>query len=145
MSRAFRFLVAGFVLALVAGFLLGLHSKNVDPPASIDEPCPGTPNCVTSLDTGLIAPISFTGDSRAAWVLFLSVLESEASELVSMGDSEAHAVFDSGLFGFRDDVHVRLDPAASVIHVRSSSRVGHSDMGVNRARIEALREAFGER
>ena len=46
------------------------------------------------------------------------------------------------LFRFADDVELLLDEAAGVIHVRSSSRVGYSDMGVNRKRVEEIREAY---
>ena len=43
---------------------------------------------------------------------------------------------------FTDDVEFSLDEAAGVIHVRSASRIGHGDRGVNRARVEAIRSAF---
>jgi uncharacterized protein (DUF1499 family) len=53
-----------------------------------------------------------------------------------------HAEFRSRLWGFVDDVEFRVDAAARVIHVRSASRQGYSDLGVNRKRVEALRKAF---
>jgi uncharacterized protein (DUF1499 family) len=46
--------------------------------------------------------------------------------------------------GYVDDVEFSLDPAASVIHVRSASRLGESDLGANRKRIEAIRVAFAQ-
>jgi uncharacterized protein (DUF1499 family) len=54
------------------------------------------------------------------------------------------ATFRSRLFGYEDDVEFRLDIAAGVVHVRSASRVGHSDFGANRKRVEALRREYVE-
>jgi uncharacterized protein (DUF1499 family) len=53
-----------------------------------------------------------------------------------------YAEFRSKTLGFVDDFEARLDPAASVIHVRSASRLGRRDMGVNRARVEMIRSKF---
>jgi uncharacterized protein (DUF1499 family) len=55
-----------------------------------------------------------------------------------------HAECQSRLFRFTDDLELRLDAARGVIHVRSASRVGHSDLGANRKRVEALRRAVEE-
>jgi uncharacterized protein (DUF1499 family) len=52
--------------------------------------------------------------------------------------------FRSRIFRFVDDVEFLADPAAGVIHVRSASRTGHSDLGVNRRRIEILRSLWSE-
>lgn len=53
-----------------------------------------------------------------------------------------HAEFRSLIFRFVDDVEFLLDADAGVIHVRSASRLGYSDLGVNRRRVEAIRQAF---
>jgi uncharacterized protein (DUF1499 family) len=58
-----------------------------------------------------------------------------------MGDL-VRAEFRSRL-GFVDDVEFRIDEAAGRIHVRSASRKGYWDLGVNRRRVETIREAFG--
>lgn len=50
-----------------------------------------------------------------------------------------HAEYASRVFGFVDDVELELDPAATLVHVRSASRIGRSDFGANRARVEDLR------
>jgi len=62
--------------------------------------------------------------------------------IVTAGETYLHAEFTSAVFRFVDDVEFLLDDAEKVVHVRSASRVGHSDLGVNRKRVEALREAF---
>ena len=50
-----------------------------------------------------------------------------------------YAEYSSALFGFVDDVEFYFPPETHIIHVRSASRLGHSDLGVNRKRIEAIR------
>lgn len=60
-----------------------------------------------------------------------------------MGAAEAAAAFTTPLMKFVDDAEFWFDPAAQVIQVRSASRVGECDMGVNRKRIEGLRTALG--
>jgi uncharacterized protein (DUF1499 family) len=54
------------------------------------------------------------------------------------------ATFQSPLFRFVDDVELRLDRPSGVIHIRSASRVGRSDLGKNRERVEAIRRRFNE-
>jgi uncharacterized protein (DUF1499 family) len=55
------------------------------------------------------------------------------------------ATFPSPLFGFVDDLEIRFNPTAGLIHMRSASRVGRGDMGVNRKRIETLKAMFMSR
>jgi uncharacterized protein (DUF1499 family) len=51
--------------------------------------------------------------------------------------------FRSRIFRFVDDVEFLFDPESKRIHVRSASRLGHSDLGVNRQRVETIRELYG--
>jgi uncharacterized protein (DUF1499 family) len=111
-------------------------------------PCPLTPNCVSSQasDTGhFIAPISYTGPADQAMQRMQQVLaQLERSTLVGHTATYLHFEVRSMLFRFVDDIECLLDPAAGVIHIRSASRVGLSDLGVNRRRVEHIREAFGK-
>ncbi len=63
--------------------------------------------------------------------------------IVDSTDNYLYAEFASKLMGFVDDVEFYLDPAESVIQVRSASRLGESDLGVNRKRLEEIRAALG--
>ena len=113
--------------------------------------CPGSPNCVASQAdpadaTHFIAPIAFKGDARAAWrALRETVVASERAKIVDEQDGYLRAEFATKLLGFVDDVEFLLDAPARVIHVRSASRLGKRDLGVNRARIEALRTRLAGR
>jgi uncharacterized protein (DUF1499 family) len=106
-------------------------------------PCPPTPNCVCSEHPdarAALAPLAFPGDPAESFRALVAFLETEPRvELVTVRPDYAHAVFTTRLLRFRDDVELRLDADARVIHVRSASRVGSSDFGANRKRIEGLR------
>ena len=109
------------------------------------KPCPDSPNCVCSqADDELhgIAPLSFAGDPTDALHKLRKVtLSLPRSRLVTSSSNYLHFEFRSSLLQFVDDVEFLLTPD-SQIHVRSASRVGVSDLGVNRARIERIRRDF---
>ena len=109
-------------------------------------PCPQSPNCVSSLapdESHRVDPIRFTGDPVAALAKLRAVIEAMPRTKITRIDGDSlHAEFTSWLLRFVDDVDAVVDPDAGVIHVRSSSRVGYSDLGVNRKRVEEIRAAF---
>ena len=107
-----------------------------------------TPNCVSSQadpsDAGhSIAPIKFTGSALEAMATLRKVVDSEERTLVVKHEPNyLSAEYKSKLLGFVDDVEFLASEAEGVIHVRSASRLGRRDFGVNRARIESIREQF---
>jgi uncharacterized protein (DUF1499 family) len=111
-------------------------------------PCPDTPNCVCSQaadDAHRMEPIPFDGDPDTARERLKAVLARMPRTVVveERGDYlRAEAV--SLVFRFVDDVEFLIDRDAQVIHFRSASRVGRSDLGVNRRRMEEIRKAFAE-
>ena len=111
-------------------------------------PCPASPNCVSSLATDAAhstEPLSFTGDATLAWQRLKSALGTESRlSIVEDTGSYLHAEARSLVFRFVDDVEFVLDPDAGLIQVRSASRVGYSDFGVNRRRVERIRRIFSE-
>lgn len=112
-----------------------------------------TPNSVSS-QAGLypdhpqrsyaeVAPFKFVGDGKAALHSLAALLEaSEGCVLVKREPDYLYAQCTTRWLKFTDDVEFSLDEAAAVIHVRSASRLGQKDLGVNRARVEALRARF---
>jgi uncharacterized protein (DUF1499 family) len=113
------------------------------------RPCPDSPNCVSSFavdETHRIAPLAILGSPPAAWTGLVALLEEGPRiEIVTDEGHYLHAVFTSLIMRYRDDVEFLLMPEADLIAVRSASRVGYGDMGANRARIEAIRNALAER
>jgi uncharacterized protein (DUF1499 family) len=110
--------------------------------------CPSTPNCVCSQDADsqhAIEPLAFGDDAEAAWARLKKVLaDHPRTKVVAESDGYLHAECTSLVFRFVDDVEFLLDRDKRLIHVRSASRVGHSDLGVNRKRVEQIRAAFSE-
>lgn len=110
--------------------------------------CPGTPNCVNSQapDSDAehkIAPLSYSSPPAEAMAKLKSVIQSmERTEIISEEENYLYAEFTSALMGYVDDVEFFVDPTANVIQVRSASRLGQSDLGVNRKRIEEIRAKF---
>ncbi len=109
-----------------------------------------TPNSVVSegiesTHPAYVAPITFTGDPRVAMAKFITVIESMTSAtIVKAEETYLYAEFRTPKMRYVDDFEARLDAEASVIHVRSASRVGKKDFNVNRNRVEAIRKRFNE-
>jgi len=106
-------------------------------------PCPSSPNCVCSYDKDeghAIAPIPLTGSTEETKAALLSTLETMGAAVVSTQGMYIRSEFTSSLMGFVDDAEFYIE--ASGIQVRSASRLGHSDFGANRKRIESIRVAL---
>jgi uncharacterized protein (DUF1499 family) len=102
--------------------------------------CPDSPNCVSSFETReshYIEPI--TANLAAVQQALLGLAN---VNIVKVESNYLYAEFTSSLIGFVDDVEFFYDSTADIIHVRSASRVGYSDMGVNRKRIESIRSVL---
>jgi uncharacterized protein (DUF1499 family) len=140
-------------LVLVAVSLLALRSylSRSNPPTlgvsnGMLTPCGERPNCVSSQakdEAHQIAPLPYVGDRAATQAR----LQQALSALPNINDVERrddywHLTQTSNLFRFLDDIEFVFDDAAAQVRVRSGSRVGYSDMGVNRKRVEALRAAM---
>lgn len=109
------------------------------------RPCPDTPNCVSSETAGekFIEPLkpSDSAELDALWDKSITALSNMGGKVEKQEDGFVWATFQSKLFKFTDDVEMRKDAETGVIQIRSSSRSGKSDLGVNRKRVEALRVA----
>ena len=108
--------------------------------------CPNTPNCVCSMDSAParhIEPLAFTGDPNVAMSRLKAVLADQTrTRIVAEEGDYLHAECSSLVFRFVDDLEFYLDRPGKKIHVRSASRTGTYDWGVNRRRMEAIRRAF---
>lgn len=110
------------------------------------RPCPASPNCVCSFDTDPehgTAPLRFSDPPEVALQRLRMVIAAMPRAKIRGDDGRyLHAEFRSLILRFVDDVEFLLDAEAGVIHVRSASRLGYSDLGVNRSRVENLRQRF---
>ena len=117
---------------------LGVKAGRLAPPKT-------TPNCVSSQAEAsdaehYIAPIPFKGGAAEAMAAVRKSVEGmEGATVIRQDATYLYAEFRTRLMRFVDDVEFVFDDKAGLIHVRSASRLGRRDFGVNRARVEALR------
>ena len=109
--------------------------------------CPSKPNCVCSQTVGdpghFIEPLRFEGDAIRAWkTLHSAIAGMERAQIITDEPNYMYAEFTTRLMGYVDDAEFVLDASNHLIHVRSASRLGYRDFGVNRERIEAVRTRF---
>lgn len=125
---------------------LGVHGGKLQPPSATDNSVssqaslsPENPRSKAAQ----IAPLPLRGDGPMTITKIKTVVEAMAGAKVVKSDADyLYAQYTTPLMKFVDDVEFWYDPAAQVIQVRSASRIGQSDMGVNRKRIEAVRAAL---
>ena len=107
--------------------------------------CPGTPNCVLSEEKdkpSYIEPFRFTRDAAEAWKKAKKAVVTLGGTIQNESEGYLWATFETKFWHFTDDLELRLDAPGKLIHVRSASRVGKGDMGMNRKRVEDLRSIF---
>ncbi|MEH6457765.1 MAG: DUF1499 domain-containing protein [Cocleimonas sp.] len=112
-------------------------------------PCPDSPNCVNSKATDnehSIQPILFNGTSKKAQERLLQILNNlKRAKMAVVEDNYIRFKFTSLIFRFVDDVEFYFPSTETekvIIHIRSASRIGYSDFGANRKRIEQIRSKF---
>jgi len=147
MARRLLTLVSALVVIVVVAFAgLGWWSHRDGQPVVglVDGQlarCGPAPNCVCSEAGGAeahgVAPLATSG---VEWDRVAGVIRELGGRVVRQDAHYLHATFTSRLLRFVDDLELRPDGA--VLQVRSASRVGHSDLGVNRQRVEGLRSAL---
>ena len=141
----------GVIFPVMAGLLMAIGacgSSTTGMQNNRLKPCPDSPNCVSSFETDpshYVEPLHYQGSAADARQKLLSILNStKRVKVVTSEENYIHAEFTSLVFRFVDDVEFYLDEKDPVIHVRSASRVGYSDLGANRKRMEAIRRQFIE-
>jgi uncharacterized protein (DUF1499 family) len=146
-------LVVAVFVAGQAGWLSGKEPSNLGIKEGKLKPPSRTPNSVSS-QAGLyadhpmktyaeIAPLQFTGEGRAAIDRIKRIVDAtDGARVVRAEPTYLYAQFQTPWLKFVDDTEFFSDEGAKVVHVRSASRVGRRDFGVNRARIETIRARF---
>lgn len=135
---------AGLVLLLGLSGCSGLAEQRLSPGYGRLEPCSG-PHCVSSQEKDakrLIAPLVYSSAPDSAQASLVQVVESLGGKTVSNRPGYLHAMFETNIFGFTDDVEFVFVRGGNRIDVRSSSRSGYYDFEVNRNRVEKIRAAF---
>ena len=117
---------------------IGIHNNQL-------TECPGKPNCVSSQDENenhFLQVFSYQGEKKAVFKKLKELITSlDGMTLITENDNYLHFECKSTFMGFVDDLEFYFSKE-KVIQVRSASRIGYSDFGVNRKRVEKLRELF---
>lgn len=133
------------VFLLMGGLCFAQDTSSGASPKGL-KPCPASPNCVSSQagdPEHAIAPLIYPDSRAEARARLRQVLaEMKRITIVADEDDSIRAEARSLIFRFVDDVEFIFPAAEKVIHVRSASRVGYSDLGVNRKRVEEIRRRF---
>ena len=120
---------------------LGVRNGNL-------KAAPSSPNAVSSQATGgyhQIAPLAYKSSQEQAMKALKSIIENTPkTRIVETRADYLYAEYTSALMGYVDDVEFYFPPNAKIVHVRSASRLGHSDLGANRKRIEAIRARLAQ-
>jgi len=108
--------------------------------------CPDSPNCVSSQSTDAvhqIAPLVYEDSATEAFERLKMIIQNlDNAKIIREEQDYLYAEFTSAIMGFVDDVEFNLSEADQIINVRSASRLGESDLGVNRNRVETIRAVF---
>ena len=142
----FLIVAAGILLMLV----LAMLSKSGKPPGLVAgklSMCPDKPNCVSSEQYGdavhYLEPVALqSAASPDRLTVIKGVIADMGGVIQEQDGGYIAATFSSPVFGFVDDLEVRVDAGERLVHIRSASRVGYGDAGVNRKRVERFRKLY---
>jgi uncharacterized protein (DUF1499 family) len=138
------------LLATVGLFVIAYLSKSAVANGLVGDrltQCPGTPNCVCSeFESDVehyIEPLIISNADAAQVMARITTIVGEMGGAIQAEKTDyLAATFTSSIFRFIDDLEIRIDTEQQVIHLRSASRVGRGDGGVNRKRVERLKQLF---
>jgi uncharacterized protein (DUF1499 family) len=122
----------------------GERPNNLGAREGVLAACPASPNCVSSQaddERHRIAPLVFTGDPDAAFARLKQVL-GRRGDVTIIEDLPDYVRVELRTLLFVDDGEFLLDRMHNVIHLRSASRLGYSDLGKNRSRVDEIRNEF---
>lgn len=135
------------ILVLVSLFAAAVAFAG-QPIANPLGPCPDKPNCVSTAEPNAshgVTPLPFHGTAKQTHDELVRLIGAmPGSAIVRTEDSYIHAMFTSRLFGFVDDVEFYLDEQEHVVHMRSASRSGYYDFGVNKRRLDEVAEEWAK-
>lgn len=143
-----EFLIICFIIMLFGICCSGRRPGTIGISNGTLAPCPESPNCVSSFASDpehAVAPLDYKDSKKEAFARLRKVLsEMKRTVIITEKEDYIHAEVTSFFFRFVDDIEFYFPASENVIHVRSASRIGHSDLGVNRRRVEEIRGQFSK-
>ncbi len=145
MRKVLTATVIGLAAIILAG-CTGVRPTNLGVKNGKLAPCPDSPNCVSSQSEDAahrIAPIDYSSSLPDAMARLKRVIAGmKRARIVAENDDYLHVEFTSAVMRFVDDAEFYLDDGKKQIELRSAARLGYSDFGVNRRRMETIRRRF---
>jgi len=149
MKKNLNFVIGSLFLIMTLWGCSGNPAERQNRKSSGFLDCPDTPNCVSSLAKNpkhRVEPFKLNKDPETSWsIVKKTVVQLPRTKVVLADNSDIHAECRSMIFRFVDDLTLHLTPSNGIIHIRSASRVGYSDLGVNRRRVENLRKKLQQK
>ena len=141
------------ILAVVLILIIVMTAKNMKTPElgvenGLFKPLSSKPNGVSTQakdEDKLVEPLPFSGDLESTKTLIIEVCKSYGEvKIIKEERNYIHIVFTTGKMKYKDDAEFYLDEKNQLVHYRSESRIGYSDMGLNRDRYDALASSYNE-
>jgi uncharacterized protein (DUF1499 family) len=138
------------ILAIALLFILGKYSQKGQAAGLVDgslSRCSEKPNCVCSEyaddKNHYVEPVSDIHNVEKQGIAKLvGTIQEMNGNIEKVTDNYVAATFKSSVFGFVDDMEIRVDPDRHIMHIRSASRVGYGDGGVNSKRVELFKRLY---
>lgn len=145
-------LVVLIIVSILMFYVLGLTSRSGSAPGLVEGQlfrCPDKPNCICSEyrddKAHYIEPIAIPAATQIDYLANMKMtIIAMGGKIESESENYLASTFSSAIFGFVDDLEVRIDMNHHVIHIRSASRVGHGDRGVNKKRLNLLKQRYND-
>ena len=142
--------ITAIIAVLTYFFYLGYKSQNGTSPGLVNSklsPCPDKPNCICTEypedESHFTEAITFTEKSTKILTHAIeNAIQDTGGIIINQQADYIYATYTSSIFRYVDDFEIRIDYKKKLIHIRSASRVGHSDMGANLKRIENFKQAL---
>ncbi|RBO83275.1 DUF1499 domain-containing protein [Marinomonas aquiplantarum] len=138
------------VVVLLAGFFVYVKMNNQMPEGlgvtnGQLKLCSGAPNCVSTQadqtdEAHFAEPLVYSGRRQDVQLRIEAYMLRQGAKLVDHSLGYAHFEVESDIVGYIDDVEFYLPKSDSVVHIRSASRVGYSDFGINRDRVRQIQD-----
>jgi len=145
------FLLVLTIVILVVTLFAGVKNNTIPPNLGVNggrlAELPDSPNAVSSQTDSAerkVEPLAFRGDLQETKQFFVFILKQLGAQIVAEEEEYLHAVFQTPVIPFKDDVELYFDRENAIIHYRSASRVGYYDFGVNRKRYETIRKLYDQ-
>jgi len=153
MNKFFTILALFILFVIILFFILSYLSRSDNAVGIVNgklSQCPDKPNCVCSEFSDdrehFIAPINIPENAADESLRMLKEAIQESGGVIqSESDTYLAGIYTSKFFRFIDDLEIRIDSAEGLIHIRSASRAGYGDMGVNSKRVELIKALFSQK